>query len=164
MADPHTLLRKQQTKTDAIQPAAPRVKRRTLRDVKSKVFSPSSLKPLGYGETEIMTVNVPDGWTFDDVMKPIAWSSVVRPIAADDAKTQVDRVGSLIYVNTLDNRFIAWLRIGAICRDHKNNPNGVAVTCIGPSIDLKTGKPCPLDLETGLPWSDPVPQKPEQAV
>lgn len=151
-------LQPKQTKAAAApaQPKAP-----TLREAKQKGFAPSALKPLGYGETEIMTLTVPEGWTFEDVMKPIAWVSVVGPIAANDRKTQIDRIGSLIYVNTVDGRFMAWLRISEICRDELKNPCGLKATCVGPAIDVKTGRPCPLDLKTGLPWVDPV--KPEAA-
>lgn len=132
----------------------------TLRDVKPKTFSPSSLKPLGYGDTEIMTITVPLGWTFEDMMKPVAWSSVVNPIAANPTKTQIDRVGSLIYVSTADNSFVAWLRISAIRRDNMNNPCGIDVVCVGPSIDLKTGEARPLNLHTGKAWVDPA--KPDE--
>jgi hypothetical protein len=128
----------------------------TLREVKPKTFSPSSLKPLGYGETEIMTIAVPTGWTFEDVMKPVAWSSIVGPIAANSTKTQIDRVNSLIYATTADHSFMAWLLITGIVRDAMNNPCGVNLICVGPSVDLKTGRPCPLNLKTGLPWVDPA--------
>lgn len=134
----------------------------TLRETKTKTFAPSALKPLGYGETEIMTLTVPAEWTFEDVMNPKAWVSVVGPIAANDIKTQIDRVGSLIYLNTADNRFTAWLRISRICRDELKKPCGLEALCIGPSIDLKTGRPCPMDLRTGLAWVDPA--KPEDKV
>jgi hypothetical protein len=137
-------------------PAAPAKPAQTLREVKPKTFSPSSLKPLGYGDTEIMTITVPAGWTFEDVLKPVAWTSVVNPIAANSAKTQIDRIGSLIYVSTVDNTFLAWLRINRIQRDNLNNPCGVDVMCVGPSIDLKTGEPRPLNLRTGKAWVDPV--------
>lgn len=150
-----TLTLKRQNK-----PSSPQTKhQQTLRQVKPKTLSPSSLTPLGYGRTEILTVDIPAEWTFADVMKPIAWSSVVGPVAANAAKTQVDRIGSLIYVNSVDNRFMAWLRIEVIIRDELKNPNGLKVMCVGPSIDPKTGKPCPLDLKTGLAWSDS--KKPE---
>ena len=134
-----------------------------LRDVKPRAFSPSSLQPLSYGTTEILTVDVPAGWYFGDVLNPLAWSSVVGPLAANALKTTVDRVGSLIYANTVDNRFIAWLRISAILRDDLKNPYGMEVTCIGPCIDLKTGRPRPLDLKTGLAWSDPPEQSANKA-
>ena len=132
---------------------APKVQ--TLRETKPKTFAPSALKPLGYGTTDFMTLDVPEGWSFEDVQKSIAWTSVVNAIAADPGKTQPDRVGSLVYVNTADNRFIATLRIQKICRNELKNPCGVETICIGPAIDLKTGRPCPMDLRTGLPWVDP---------
>jgi hypothetical protein len=137
-------------KSAAAQPA------QKLRDVQPKTLPPSSLKPLGYGETEIMTITLPPEWGFDDLINPAAFANVVNPIAANSIKTQVDRVGSLIYVSTADNSFVAWLRINRIVRNALGNPCGVEVLCIGPSIDLKTGKPRPLDLATGLPWTDPV--------
>jgi hypothetical protein len=138
----------------AAQPAA-KAPEQTLRATKPKCFAPSSLKPLGYGETEIMTLTVPEGWRFDEVMKSVAWVSVVGPIAANAIKTQIDRIGSLIYVNTADNRFMAWLRITRIVRDELKNACGLEALCIGPAIDLKTGRPCPMDLKTGLAWVDP---------
>jgi hypothetical protein len=126
------------------------------REAKAKSLPPSSLKPLGYGETEIMTLTLPPEWIFEDVLRPVAWAIVVGPIAANAIKTQSDRVGTLIYVNTADNSFMAWLRIGKILRDAMNNPCGVEVLCVGPSVDPKTGRPCALNLKTGLPWVDPV--------
>lgn len=128
----------------------------TLREVKPKTFAPSSLKPLGYGETEIMTLTVPAGWRFDEVMSPGSWVSIVNPIAANVTKTQIDRVNSEVRVTCADGSFIANLLITGIVRDAMTNPCGVNVICIGPSIDLKTGKPCPLNLKTGLPWVDPA--------
>lgn len=128
----------------------------TLREAKPKTLPPSSLKPLGYGETEIMTLTLPPEWTFQDVLNPHAWTIVAGPIAANASKTQPDRVGSLVYVNTADGSFMAWLRINRILRDHMNGACGVEVACVGPSIDLKTGRPCALNLKTGLPWADPV--------
>jgi hypothetical protein len=135
----------------------------TLRDAKPKSLPPSSLKPLGYGETEILTLTVPTEWTFEDVLNPLAWTIIAGPIAANASRTQTDRVGSLVYVNTADGSFIAWLRINKIVRDHMNGAAGVEVICIGPSIDLKTGRPAPLNLKTGLPWSDPAKPAPAAA-
>lgn len=148
----------QATKAKAA-PAAP-AKVQTLRETKPKTFAPSALKPLGYGETEILTLTVPEGWSFEEVMRSVAWVSVVGPIAANAIKTQPDRIGSLVYVNTVDNRFMAWLRIQRICRDELKNPCGVEALCIGPAVDVKTGRPCPMDLKTGLPWVDP--QRPDE--
>ena len=89
-------------------------------------------------------------------MKPVAWVGVAGPISANAIRTQPDRVGSLVYVNTTDNTFMAWLRINRIQRDAMGGASGVEVQCVGPSFDVKTGKPCPLDLRTGQPWVDPV--------
>lgn len=149
------------SKTVAVPVTATAKPEQKLRDTKPRTFAPSSLKPLGYGETEIMTITVPAEWNFEDLMKPIAWVSVAGPIAANAIRTQVDRIGSLIYATSAGGKFMAWLRISEIVRDEMKNPCGVKVMCIGPSIDLKTGRPCPMDLRTGLPWVDP--EKPKEA-
>ena len=125
---------------------------KSLREVQPKTFSPSSLQPLGYGSIEILTICVPAGWTFEDVLNPVAWSGVVGQISANAARTQIDRVGSLIYVTGPD--FVSWLHINRIVRDSLNNPCGLEVICMGPAVDVKTGVPCPLNIRTGQPWTD----------
>ncbi len=155
-----TVVSQKPAKTVAVAVTATQKPEQTLRATKPRTFAPSSLKPLGYGETEIMTITVPADWTFEDVLKPIAWTSVVGPIAANATKTQVDRIGSLIYATSAGGKFMAWLRICEIVRDELKQPCGVKVMCIGPSFDVKSGKPCPMDLKTGLAWIDP--EKPEE--
>lgn len=127
----------------------------TLRDVKQKTLPPSGLHPLGFGAVEILTVTVAGDWTFEELLKPVAWTSVAPKLARNALNTQPDRIGSLILVNS-DAGFLAWLRINAVIRDHMGGPSGLDVMCIGPSFDLKTGKAAPLDIKTGLAWVDPV--------
>lgn len=157
-------LNKAQTKPSAPPPStatAATIAPPTLRETRPKTFPSSALKPLGYGETEIMTITVPVEWTFEDVMKPIAWSNVVGPIAANQTKTTIDRIGSLIYLN--GPSFIAWLHIDEILRDELKNPCGIKLTCVGPSIDLKTGEPAPMDRKTKRMWVDPPKPQTEKA-
>ncbi len=154
-------LSKQQPKQAAAQASPQAAQPQTLRAARLKTFSPNSLKPLGYGETEIMTLQASAEWTFEDVLRPLAWSNVVGPIAANATKTQVDRVGSLIYLNT--PRFVAWLHIDEIQRDELKNPCGIRLTCIGPAVDLKTGSPAPMDRETNRAWVDPPKPQTEKA-
>lgn len=160
-----TLTLNKQTKPSAPPPAAAADPAKaavpTLRETRPKTFPTSTLKPLGYGETEIMTVTVPAEWTFEDVMKPIAWSNVVGPIAANQTKTTIDRIGSLIYLN--GPRFIAWLHIDEIERDELKNPCGVKLTCVGPAVDLKTGEPMPMDRKTRRAWIDPTKPQTDKA-
>ena len=111
---------------------------------------------LGYGDTEIATAVAPASSTFADVLNPESWTNVADRVAEDALKTKKDRIGSLVLVKTEDNSFIAWLRINKIVRNHMGNACGVEMMCIGPAVDMKTGRPAPLDIRTGLAWTDPV--------
>lgn len=129
-----------------------------LRAVQIKKFQPSSLKALGYGDTEILTATAPAGMSFAEVMLPVAWNNVSGLVAKDPLNTRNERdgVGCVIILDTADNSFHAWLRVNKVVRDHLNNPCGFDLVCIGPTIDVKTGKACPIDVKTGLPWVDPA--------
>lgn len=127
-----------------------------MRKVQPKKIAPSGLQPLGYGDTEILTVTAPKGWTFAEVMLPVAWANVAARVARNPLNTTVDRIGSEIRVKTEDRTFSAVLEIVGIARDHLDNPCGLHLVCIGPSIDLKTGEARPIDLKTGKAWVDPV--------
>lgn len=145
------------TKTSKIaETVAPSVKAAEpkLREVQPKKFAPSSLQPLGYGETEILTVTAPKEWTFADVMNPLAWANVAVRVARNPLNTTVDKIGSKIFLETEDNSFSAILRIRGIKRDHLNNPCGLDLVCIGPSVDMKTGEARPIDLKTCKAWED----------
>ena len=138
----------------AASPAAKPLK--TLREALPKKFGPSSLYPLGQ-DYEILAVTVPDDWSFEEVMKPIAWGNVARIVARNPLSQSRDKVGSLIYAS--GSQFSAWLRINAVKFDGMGGACGLDVICIGPTVDLKTGKACPVDVKTGLAWVDPP--KPE---
>jgi hypothetical protein len=127
-----------------------------LRKVQPKQFSPSSLQPLGYGETEILTATAPKEWTFADVMNPVAWANVAARVARNPLNTTVDKIGSKIFLETESGSFSAVLRIRGIVRNNLGNPCGLDLICIGPSIDIKTGVARPIDLNTGKAWVDPV--------
>lgn len=130
----------------------------TMRDSQPKRLAPSALKPLGYGDSEILTVTAPSGMTFDEIMAPVAWSNVASVVAKDALNTRNlrDGVGSLIFLDTADSRFNAHLRIKRVLRDSQANPCGLEMMCVGPSIDIKTGEARPIDLATGKAWIDPV--------
>ena len=57
-----------------------------------------------------------------------------------------------VAVRTISFRDEDW----KVVRDGMNNPCGFDVLCIGPTVDITTGKACPIDVRTGLPWADPV--------
>lgn len=131
----------------------------TRREEQPKRFSPSALKPLGYGETEILTITAPAGMTFAEVMAPVAWAHVASLVARDQANTRNHRdgAGCIVMLDTADNKFIATLRITKVVRDAMNSSCGLEMVCIGPSVDIKTGEARPLDLKTGKAWVDPQP-------
>jgi hypothetical protein len=126
---------------------------------KAQVKKMRDFNALGYGDVEIATVVAPASATYADVLNPETWANIAPRVAEDAGKTQKDRVGSLVLVNTEDNSFLVWLRINKIVRNHMGNACGVETMCVGPAVDLKTGRPAPLDLKTGLPWVDPAPAK-----
>lgn len=144
------------TKPGTPQPSAPPVQK--LREVQPKRFPPSALKPLGYGETEILTITAPAGMTFAEIMAPVAWANVASLVAKDQLNTRNlrDGAGCIVMLDTADNTFVATLRITKVVRDRVNGPCGLELVCIGPSIDIETGEARPIDLKTGRAWSDPV--------
>ena len=124
----------------------------TLREAQPRKFPPSGLQVIGQ-DYDVLTITAPAEWSFEDVMKPVAWSNVCGLVAKDALNTRRDKIGSLIEVRTADHAFYAVLYIGAIVLDHLGKPCGLSVQCIGPSVDPKTGKSCPVDVKTGLPWA-----------
>lgn len=130
-----------------------------LRETQVKKFGPSALKSLGYGDCEIMTITAPVGMTFAEVTTPMAWNNVAAIVAKDalNTRNRKDGVGSIIILDTEDSTFMAMLRIRKVQRDRVNNPCGLELDCIGPSMDLKTGEARPIDLKTRKAWVDPAP-------
>lgn len=133
----------------------------TRREEQPKRFSPSALKPLGYGETEMLTITAPAGMTFAEIMSPVAWAHVASLVARDQNNTRNHRdgAGCIVMLDTADNKFIANLRITKVVRDHMGGTSGLELVCIGPSVDTRTGEARPLDLTTGKAWFDPEPAK-----
>lgn len=148
-------------KTAAVGAAKPEVAAKPeqkMRDVQPKRFSASALQTVGYGDYNILMIQAPRGMSYDDMLKPEAWTNVVNVVAKDQMNTrnQRDSVGSIIRVDAEDGTYHAELRIMRVIRDIRANPVGIEVKCIGPSIDLKTGEARPIDLRTGKAWIDPV--------
>lgn len=112
-------------------------------------FGQSSVQPLGH-DIEIMSAVVPTGWTFSDVLKPIAWNFVAHNFASDPISQRRDKIGCLILA--ADPNYVAWLRVRGVTRDEMKNPSGLDVVCIGPSFNPVTGKACPVD-NNGEAWT-----------
>lgn len=107
-------------------PAAPAKPVQTLREVQPKRFAPSSLQSLGQ-DFDILCVRVPADWTFEDVLKPVAWSNVAPLVAKDALNTRRDKIGSLIYVRHDGGAFKAILSIEGITLDQFGKANGLKV-------------------------------------
>ena len=131
--------------------AAPKAEPK-LREVQPKKFPPSMLYPIGQ-DYEILNVTADADWTLEDLLAPIAWTNVCKKVARDPLNTRRDMLGSAIHVHTSDKSFFAILIINGVVFDNMNNPYGLDVQCIGPSIDPKTGRACPVNVKTGMPWS-----------
>jgi hypothetical protein len=119
------------------------------------------MHPIGQ-DYDILPVTAGADWTFEDVMKPEAWANVARKVARDALNTRRDKLGSVIHVHSATQAFFAELYINAVVFDKMNNPCGLKVSCIGPSIDLTTGEARPIDLVTGKALQ-PTPQAEDEA-
>lgn len=128
--------------------SAPKPAVNRLRQVQSKRFGPSDMHPIGQ-DYDILPVTAGADWTFEDVMKPEAWANVARKVARDALNTRRDKLGSIIHVHSATQAFFAELYINAVVFDNMNNPCGLKVSCIGPSIDIETGEARPIDMKTG---------------
>lgn len=81
-------------------------------------------------------VTLPAGWAFDDCLKPEFWVNVMRYFRADPNTGGHDKAGATIDVRTEDHAFRAILYVRAVTNA------GLIVECLGPDVDVKTGKAC----------------------
>jgi hypothetical protein len=119
----------------------------TSRARQQQTLRPSDFAIYG-SHFERLTANISVEATFADAMRPGFWAYVAPSLQADKMRNAGDRTGSVIELRRQDNAFYAELYVKKVW------PAGLEVVCIGPSFDPQTGEACPLDLETGLPWSD----------
>jgi hypothetical protein len=130
-------------------------RQQSLRSAQIKQFVPSALNSMGEGDHDLLAVVVPAEWTFADVLNPAAWARLAARLAKDATGMQrsKDYIGST--AKLYHPKFHAEVVITGLVRDQFGGACGVNVVCIGPAQD-KTGLGCPRNLETGLPWVDPV--------
>lgn len=115
-------------------------------DEKQRVLPLSAFKISEYGRARFVAT-LPGGWSFDEVFKPGFWVYVLKDLQRNPVAGQTEsRAGACIEIMTEDHRFYAELYIRAVLG------KGVIVQCVGPQIDRKNGKACPVDLQTGQPW------------
>lgn len=114
-----------------------------LRDI------PPTLKISELEEAEYafahMSARVPAGVDFSEVIKPGFWMNVVTTFKKNQMANSPDKAGATIAIRTEDHAYYALLYVRAVLE------GGLVVQCIGPASD-KSGKACPLDLQTGMPW------------
>lgn len=122
--------------------------------ITSRARQQQTLKPSDFAvygsHFERLTATIPTDCMFDDAMRPEFWAYVAPSLQRDKLRNVGDRTGSVIELRRQDNAFYAELYVRKVLQ------TGLEVVCIGPSIDSKTGKACPLDLVTGLPWGEPT--------
>lgn len=86
-------------------------------------------------------------WDFEDVLDPAFWVNVAPRLVKNPFTQDKDYTGSKIELRTIDHAFYADLMITKVSKD------GLVVKCLGPGIDIATGKRCPIDLQTEGPWA-----------
>lgn len=132
--------------TPAASTAAPQ---KTLREVAPAMLKPGDFEESQYAFLDV-SAKIPAGMPFEEVFRPTFWANVVHVFKKDIIANNPDRSGAIIHLRTEDHAFYAKLYVRAVLR------NGLIVQCIGPSFDPKTGKACPVDLATGMPWGGMV--------
>ena len=121
---------------------------------------PPTAKPGSFQSSEfararfdhVMQAGVP----FEACLTPGYWSNVFHILQRNVATNAPDRSGAFVDVGTQDHAFIAKLYVRAV------TSGGLIVQCIGPGIEPKTGRACPIDLSTGLPWTGGAPLNSDQ--
>lgn len=121
----------------------------------AKTLKPSRFQAAEYTRAMFDAV-LPADLDFDEVLKPGYWSNVVHLLKRNPIANEPDRTGALIHIGTDDHAFYGLLYVRAVLE------RGLIVQCIGPCIDVKTGKACPADLSTGGPWKGRTPIESDQ--
>lgn len=127
---------------------------KTLREMQVRKFPQSSMQIIGQ-DFSILTITAPADMSVDEALIPEAWVNVSRRVAMDSTNRRREWLGSLIHVHSATHAWFAIFYIRSIVYDKFKQPCGLQVACIGPSVDPKTGKACPINVATGLPWVDP---------
>jgi hypothetical protein len=118
----------------------------TLREAAPRKLKPSSFQGSEFARARFDAV-MPAEWDFEEALRPAFWSYVVHEFKRNQLTGGRDRVGAFIDLGTEDHAFYAQLYVRGTTTD------GLIVQCIGPSVDPKTGKTCPVNLKTGMPWA-----------
>lgn len=127
--------------------AAPAKPTQTLREAQPKKLPPSSMYSLGQ-DCDLLAVMVPAEMTYADLVNPVAWAGVCNVVAPN----MISKPGKCAYtIHAFAADFVAYLIVDAVTLNNLGYPNGLKVSCVGPSVDPKTGEPMPLDRRTRRP-------------
>lgn len=139
--------------TPAVAPVAAVAKpAQTLRSVQTARVPADRFKPCGHFTEDRQVMMRPD-WDFADVLNPDFWSIVAPSMQANASLgARHDHVGNVIEILSPDHAYYGRVYVKGLKKNSQGVADGLFVECIGPSFDPETGKMCPVDLKTGLPW------------
>lgn len=95
---------------------------------------------------ERLTATVPAGTPFEDALRPGFWTNIVHHMKRNIMTGGSDRSGCIVELRTEDHAWYAEMYVRGVLE------RGLIVQCAGPAIDPRTGKACPVDLQTGMVW------------
>lgn len=123
-----------------------------LRAVQTPRVSTERFREFGHFAWHQQVDMRPD-WDFEDVLNPDFWSGVASFFQANAAAgVSHDRLGTVVEILTRDHAYYGKVYVKGLRKNKQGVADGLIVECIGPSFDIETGKMCPVDLNTGLPW------------
>jgi hypothetical protein len=137
------------------------VRAQKLRESQVRKLPPDRLQPEGHFSLP-QRAQMPLGWDFEDALNPDFWAFVAHRMQAQaNAAAKSTVAGAEIRLVADDLAFCADIMVLDIRKNMHGQADGLYVSCIGPSVDPATGKACPVDVKTGLPWTGrkPMTQK-----
>lgn len=132
--------------------AAVKTPEKKLRDEQILTLKPSAFKVADFARARFDAI-MPSGLAFEEALKPSFWTNIVNLLKKNQLTSESDKTGAMIDLGTEDHAYYALLYVRAVLE------RGLIVQCIGPCSDPKTGKACPIDLGTGMPWIGHKPLK-----
>lgn len=117
-----------------------------------KKFPNGAIQVLGH-DYAILTIKAPPEMTFENALIPDAWVHASSKVAIDTNRRR-EWLGSLIHLHSANDEWFAVLHINKVVYDRFKQPCGLHVSCVGPSINLKTGEARPIEIATGKAWYD----------
>jgi hypothetical protein len=121
---------------------------KTMREEQQRTLKLGDFQESEYAYASF-SATMPAGVAFEEALKPVFWTNILHLMRNIHQINGPDKTGAVIHLRTEDHAFYAMLYVRA------TSDRGLIVRCVGPAIEPKTGKACPIDLQTGLPWTGP---------